>query len=490
MGVDFMNNLYLQLLKGILEKFILKKSNGEIVKELAEQNGVVYIKLAQILVTQNFKNFFNEEDRKILSSICDNCNPIKYTKIKEILDKEYQNKEIFSYIDPIPLGSASVSQVHKAILKTGEQVVIKVKRLDVAANIEKDIAQLRKLFNQYRKILKFNNSSGGNYALDLYLNWIEEETDFQHEIENIKIYQKFAHEVNQKLNDTKLIKIPRVYDEYCTNNIIVMEYISYPTINQEHLTLENKKRISNAINSYIKLSFWALLNDKDIVFHGDPHAGNICVDKDENIYFLDMGFLCILEKEESKLCREFFLTAYTKNYEKLYNMLIEYGQMDIKTSKRFLEQLKEYCNSLDGQDVSYYFTGMINICLNYEFVPPKFLYAMAKSFVCLNGINRTIENDISAESLIQKQIAEFIIKKNLENVQKIFLNSINDIPFILKNNLENGLIDTTLELICNNEEILKTVSDFDESLNLIKNFYNNTKNRTFSNDEKTKRKKK
>ena len=83
-----------------------------------------------------------------------------------------------------------------------------------------------------------------------------------------------------------------------------------------------------------------------------------------------------------------------------------------------------------------------------------------------------------------------MIKKNLENVQKIFLNSINDIPFILKNNLENGLIDTTLELICNNEEILKTVSDFDESLNLIKNFYNNTKNRTFSNDEKTKRKKK
>lgn len=75
--------LYIQIFKLLFNKFILRRSNGAIIKSFSEKMGIVYIKLAQMLATQNFGNLFTEKDRQILSSICDNCNPISYDEIEK-----------------------------------------------------------------------------------------------------------------------------------------------------------------------------------------------------------------------------------------------------------------------------------------------------------------------------------------------------------------------------------------------------------------------
>ena len=108
--------LYIQAIKLLFNKFILRKNNGIVIKDFSEKMGVVYIKLAQMLATQNFGNLFTEKDRKMLSSICDNCNPISYDEIEEILKQEYgvNLDNVFSFIEKEPVGSASVSQVHRA----------------------------------------------------------------------------------------------------------------------------------------------------------------------------------------------------------------------------------------------------------------------------------------------------------------------------------------------------------------------------------------
>ena len=210
--------------------------------------------------------------------------------------------EIFLSIDPNPIGSASISQVHKAILKNGDIVAIKIKRKDITDNIDNDIKQIKKLALKYGKYIGLKNKIASKKVLDLYLNWIYEETDFINEKENIIKYTEFAKSVNNKVENTKLIKVPKVYEKLCTENIIVMEYIEDKTIN--HLSLDecNKKRIAEGLNSYIKSSFYALLNQKTVIFHGDPHNGNIYLDKDGNIGFLDMGNTFELSKKDAKLC--------------------------------------------------------------------------------------------------------------------------------------------------------------------------------------------
>lgn len=468
--------LYLQIFKLLFSKFILRKNNGIIIKKFSEKMGIVYIKLAQMLATQNYGKLFTENDRKMLSSICDNCNPISYDEIEKILKQEYgENLEnIFSFIEKEPIGSASVSQVHRAILKTGEEVAIKIKRKDIINTIEKDIKKIRKLIHKFGKFANFNNFTGGDHALDLYLEWIEQEIDFTHEKENIKTYQKFANSVNGKVSDTKQIKVPKLYEDYCTENIIIMEYIRTQTINKMELTDENKAKITNALNSYIRLSFWAMFNDKQIVFHGDPHSGNICIDEDGNICFLDMGLLCILSDTDAKLCRKFFLTAYSGNHEKLYDMLVSYGNMSEEKKKMFKDDCKKYCEDVKKKEVTYYFIDMINICLNYEFVPPDFLFSVAKAFVCLNGIGNFSENKCIARELLQAQTMEFLVKRSLNDFRGIVVNSLHITPKAIRNTLKYGLVNTIAKITTNNEikdDVIVSLEDLKETLNLIKLYY-------------------
>ena len=204
--------LYIQAIKLLFNKFILRRNNGIVIKDFSEKMGVVYIKLAQMLATQNFGNLFTEKDRQMLSSICDNCNPISYDEIEEILKQEYGAKldNVFSFIEKEPVGSASVSQVHRAILKTGEEVAIKIKRKDITGTIDDDIKRIRKIIHRFGKFVNFSNFTGGDHALDLYLEWIEQETDFAHEKENIKVYQNFADSVNGKVSGTKKISYSSV----------------------------------------------------------------------------------------------------------------------------------------------------------------------------------------------------------------------------------------------------------------------------------------
>ena len=341
--------LYIEIIKLLLKKCILRKNNGIIIKEFAQKMGVVYIKLAQILATQNYEKIFTEQDREMLCSICDECSPIRYSQVKQILRQEYGEdlKNIFSSIEKKPIGSASISQVHRAVLKNGEEVAIKVKRHDITKTIESDIAQIRKLVNRYGKVIKLGNLVGGNYALDLYLDWIMQETDFTHEIENIKLYQNFADSVNGKVKGTTKMKVPKIYEKYCTENVIMMELIKKKPISKEKLTENAKKKNSIGINSWMQSTFWAMFHDKQIVFHGDPHPGNLCIDEEGNICFLDMGLVFALSDRDAKLCREFFLAAYTGNDEKLYNMLVIYGNNLSETQKKaFRRDCKIFCQDI------------------------------------------------------------------------------------------------------------------------------------------------
>lgn len=464
--------LYIEVIKLLIGKFILRKNNGILIKKFAIKNGIVYIKLAQMLATQNFGNLFTEKDRQMLSSICDDCNPISYNEVERILKKEYGNDlgKIFKCIEEEPVGSASVSQVHKAILKTGEEVAIKIKRRDITKTIEKDLKRIRKIVHRFGKFVNFKNYTGGDYALELYLKWIYDETDFVHEKENIKLYQNFADTVNGKISGTKKIKLPKVYEEYCTENVIVMEFIAEKTINKMELTSENKERIVTAFNSYLQLSFWAMFNDKQIVFHGDPHSGNICVDENGNIVFLDMGLLCALSDEDAKLCRTLFLNAYAGNYEKIYNLLIPYGTMDNEAKKSFKEECRRYCEELKEKEITYYFIDLMNVCFYYEIVPPDFLFNMAKAFICLNGINNFTNNNTSAKELLQGQTIEFLIKRSLKDCKNIMVDGLWVMPKLLnkvlhKENLITAIKETTDEEI---NSVRNVLDNFNEMLDLIK----------------------
>lgn len=466
--------LYFYVFIMLVKKIIFKQNTGKVIKWFAEKMGVIYIKLAQILAMQNYGNLFTEEDRIELASICDNCNPIKYEEIVKIIEREYKCKinQKFKKIYENPVGSASISQVHKAVLKNGKVVAIKVKRKDITNRLEKDIKQIKKIIHRFGKYVKFKNYLGSDVALAMYLDWICQEIDFVNEKNNIIKYSKFAKSVNGKIDGKCDIKVPHVYTKLCTDNIIVMEYISSKTINSLELTNYNKTRISSALNDYIQLSFYALFHEQTLVFHGDPHGGNIYLDKDGNIGFLDMGLIFDFSKEESVFIKKLFLNAYRNNYDKLTQLLFEnsnYNNVDLDDLRQGVE---ECCSNFKNVPITYFFVDMIVLFTKYNIDPPHVLFKMAKAVVALNGINNFTDNSINTEELLLKQITEYYINRTMNDFGDIVKDGVEILPNFLKNTLKKGLTSSIAEEIISldnlSKKIVKAVENFSDTLEYLK----------------------
>lgn len=476
-----------EAIKFLINIIFKHKSFGNSIKVFCENMGVAYIKLAQILATQNYRGILNEKDRKDLMSICDEVAPIPYKEIEEILKTEYGDKlyDIFTYIDPESVGSASVSQVHRAVLKNGKEVAIKIKRKDVVLTINKDIKTIRFFYNHFGWMLQLTNKIGGNHALDLYLKWILEETDFVNEKNNIKKYQDFANTMNSKFNDSYKIVIPSCYEELCTENVIVMDFVSNPTIKKMKLNEENKKRLSQAIKSYLMMSFYAVLHDEKVIFHGDPHGGNIYIDDNNNIGFLDMGLVFQLSDEDKKLLKEFALAAFSKDYERIYDCIISFGDLSDKKAQKLKTEIKDFCEKIGSKDITYYFSDMIEICIRYEILPPNFLFCMSKAFLCMNGINDQFNIVNTATDIMIEQMTEYILTKSLTDCKRIIKSGKRILPKITRDILEVGILGAvskeSRELLDMYAEYEELVGDYKEFIQMIKANYEN-----ISNDQGTK----
>lgn len=411
--------LYFYGLIAIFRRFILRENTGQVICDFAERMGVVYIKVAQILATQNLGEVFTESDRRRLASICDDCNPIEFGEIRKQLELEYDRplNEIFRYIDPRPLGSASISQVHRAVLSDGRIVAVKVKRRDVVRRVERDIRQIKRLIHRFGKFAQLRNFLGSDYALGYYMDWIYEETDFRKEQIHLQRYREFADSVNGKVDCGGKILTPAVYRELCTENVIVMEYIDQPTVNQLPLTPENKTKISEAVNTYLKLSFYALLNDLPVVFHGDPHGGNIYLDDDGNIGFLDMGLVFEFRGDDSKFIQDLFMYSYMNRPEDLLEILLERSKFDHVDRAALLVGIKAKLKRLHSIPVSQYFIEMIGLFTQHNVAPPMILFEMAKAFVALYGMGNVVDNAVSTDELLAEQITAFYVRRVADGIQ-------------------------------------------------------------------------
>ncbi len=412
--------LYFYLIIAVFRRFVLHHNTGQVICNFSERMGVVYIKVAQILAMQNFGDVFTESDRERLASICDHCNPIEFQEIAKIIESEYGVPlyETFQYIDPEPLGSASISQVHRAVLKDGRVVAVKVKRHDVVRKIRRDIRQIKHLVHRFGKIAKLRNFIGSDYALEYYTNWIYEECDFENEQIHLLRYREFADSVNGKVEGTGKILAPKLYREFCTKNIIIMEYIEYPTVNQLSLTPENKAKISKVVNDYLQLSFYALLNDLPVVFHGDPHAGNVYINDNGDVGFLDMGLIFEFKDEDSKFVQDLFLYSYMDRPEELLDLLLDRSNFREVDRSALLVGIRRELKRLQSIPVSQFFIEMIGLFTQFDVAPPALVFEMAKAFVSLYGMGNMANNAISTNELLAEQITEYYVQRATNSIQE------------------------------------------------------------------------
>lgn len=249
-------------------------------REILEDLGPTFIKIGQLMSMRSdiLPRAYCDELMKLTSDVA----AMPFAEVVRVIEASYGRPygEIFARIDERPLGAASIAQVHRAVLTTGEEVVVKVQREGIYDTMKRDI-------NLLRRAVKFvpNVIVKGTVDLDQVLDelWVvtQEEMNFQTEAANMEEFSRLNE-------DVKFVCVPRLYRNFTTGRVLVMEYIDGYDITDAGPLMEAGYDM-NEIGEKL-IDNWMRQVMSDGFFHADPHPGNIMV-RDGKIVWIDMGLM-------------------------------------------------------------------------------------------------------------------------------------------------------------------------------------------------------
>ncbi|MCI0590245.1 MAG: AarF/UbiB family protein [Gammaproteobacteria bacterium] len=259
--------------------------------------GGAYLKIGQILSTRY--DLFPAELLGPLRRLQDHVRPFSRRECLRILQTAIAHplEDIFSSFDPIPIASASIAQVHRAILRvSGSLVAVKVRRPDIERAIASDTRILKRLARIFSHCPRFDRIPLFE-ALDEICASLAAQADFAREAENHRHFCAL-------LDGNEGIRIPRLIDELCSRDVLVMEFLPDLTkLTDSKLEHEPHRRaVITGLRALYRMIFSAGL------IHCDLHPGNILVSREGNVVILDFGFVATMGPIERSAFAEFFLS--------------------------------------------------------------------------------------------------------------------------------------------------------------------------------------
>ncbi|TSI07707.1 AarF/ABC1/UbiB kinase family protein [Lysinibacillus sp. BW-2-10] len=280
-------------------------------RDTLEQCGGIFIKFGQVLSTRKelFSPVFIEE----LEKLQQNVTQLNEGQVQMILQQNLPGEidEVFSYFSKKPLAAASIGQVHKAILRsTNEQVVVKILRPQVKEIMREDLSILIEFANWVSNRSQWAENLGFRGLAEGFAASLREEIDFNIEARNMI-------QIHNVLKNSQLkVTIPKVYDQYSNENVLVMGLAKGHSISTQHLfdNGDSKKIAETLLFTYLEQ---ALVSG---IFHADPHPGNIYYDgKTDTITLLDFGAVCRLSSSQQEGLKLFFIGIQQRDASILFD---------------------------------------------------------------------------------------------------------------------------------------------------------------------------
>ncbi|EMY13374.1 ABC1 family protein [Leptospira weilii str. Ecochallenge] len=253
-------------------------------REAFEELGATYIKLGQFIASA--PSLFPEEFVTEMQKCLDGIRPVPYATVEKIIRKELGGKltDHFRSVEPIPIASASIAQVHSAITKDGLDVVIKVQRPDIESTLSADLNLIYLASVLFERFAPGLSKSGISDMVEQFQASILEEIDFYKEANNIEEFEKEL----LFMGETRA-RVPKVYRELSTKKILTMERFYGAPITDENsirkFSSDPQKTLTDA------LEIWFSTLARNGFFHADVHAGNLMILRDGTVGFIDFGIV-------------------------------------------------------------------------------------------------------------------------------------------------------------------------------------------------------
>ncbi|GGM18388.1 ABC transporter [Paraliobacillus quinghaiensis] len=259
-----------------------RKTTGERVRFFLEELGPTFVKMGQLASTRS--DLIPPDIIQELEKLQDHVPPFTYDEVKMIVEEELGEDmdQIFDVFDQTPLGSASIGQVHYAVLKSGERVAVKVQRPNIAKRIKTDLEILQQLAVLAEHRLTWAANYQIKAVVDEFSRAILAELDYNVEGRN-------ADRIAKQFEDESTIYIPKIYWEHTSKKVLTMEYIKGTKLNNLDAIAEDGNDAKVLAERVAHSVFQQILVDG--FFHADPHPGNVTALPKDVVAFIDFGMV-------------------------------------------------------------------------------------------------------------------------------------------------------------------------------------------------------
>lgn len=370
--------------------------------EVLQALGPTYVKIGQL--ASNRSDLLPKAYCDAFEKLRDDANPMPFDVVIEQIDRAYGKSwhEVFASIDPVPLGAASIAQVHKATLLDGTTVAVKVRRPGVAESMAEDIMLMKHLLalgefasNSHRDIL---------LSLEGFIEEIERttasEVNFTSELHNLMRF-------HDELADEEGVTSPVAYPQYSCESVLVMEFVQGTEISHTQALREQGIDVSALARRVCQSYVTQVLDDG--FFHADPHPGNILV-RDGEVVWIDLGMVGTLTVSERMLVGKVFTAVATDNAyllkEAVMGLVHVLGPVDHGALLEALSRLLAEYSTAEMKEINVgtVLTEVIEVLRGQNMMMTSSVTMLARGFVTIEGVIAQVAPDISVIEIVSKHV--------------------------------------------------------------------------------------
>ncbi len=354
--------------------------------------GPTFIKVGQLFSTR--ADIFPGEYVEELAKLQDKVPAFSYEQVEATIEKELGKKipELFHNFEPIPLAAASLGQVHKAVLHTGELVVVKVQRPGLKKLFEIDLQILKGITRYFQNHPKWGRGRDWLGIYDECCRILWEEIDYLNEGRNADTFRR-------NFRGYDWVNVPRVYWRYASSRVLTLEYLPGIKISQyealEAAGLDRKAIARQGAQAYLL----QLLNSG--FFHADPHPGNIAISANGALIFYDFGMMGRIKSNVREGLMQTLFGIAQKDGDRVVQSLIDLGAIaptdDMGPVRRSVQYMLDHFmdKPFENQSVAAISDDLYEIAYNQPFrFPATFTFVM-RAFSTLEGVGKGLDPEFN-----------------------------------------------------------------------------------------------
>ena len=449
---------------------LLAPNFGVRLRRTLEDLGPTFVKFGQLLSTR--ADIIPEGVLSELQKLQDTVAPIPLQVAQAVIEQELASSvgKLFAEFDPVPLGSASIGQVYRARLYSGEVVAIKVQRPEAPERVEAD---LRLMWDLATLI---NARFGDRVIIDVpelvaeFEGVIRRELDYEAEAQNAR---RFA----ANFAGTP-VKIPKVYTELSTKKVLTMEYIEgtrFHDIIPRLLTPSERRHVAAmGAEAIFKMAF------EDGFFHGDPHPGNLILTPEGELALLDFGMVGFMSRGDIEALSHLFIAVIARDAEAALRGLEALGvRYAAEVRTELVHELREFLYKYSGLSVGEVTLGqalseLISLVRRYRLSMPPVFPLLTKALVTAEALSRAIDPTINvyeiarpyANRLLRKRYEPAALLERSQERAREYARYLEDYPEQIRQLLAE-LEDGELEVKLNNRGLDELIGEVDVLANRL-----------------------